>query len=121
MVCLPFFLQYPTRVRTCAATCVSSDPVDTPAPARKDPPRWSLTPMNATQVNSRLSAPAAAFVCFAPSRFTFMTPLFTRAWLLLCGHVTSVMLLLFADSVYAWLLLLQPLRQLSQCPLHVDA
>lgn len=104
-----------------AATCVSSDLVDTPAPARKDPPRWSLTPMNVMQVNGRLSASAAVFVCFAASRFTFMTPLFTRAWLLLCGFVTCVMLSLFVDSVYAWLLLLQPLRQLSQCPLHVDA
>lgn len=60
-------------------------------------------------------------VCFAASRFTFMTPLFTRAWLLLCGFVTCVMLSLFVDSAYAWLLLPQPLRQPSQCPLHADA
>lgn len=59
IVFLHFPLQYPTLVRMCAATSVSSGLADTPAPARKGPLRWSLTPMNVTQVNSSLSASAA--------------------------------------------------------------
>lgn len=91
IVFLCFPLQYPTLVRMCAATSVSSDLVDTPAPARKDPLRWSLTPINVTQVNSRLSASAACtLVLSAASHFAFINPFFTRAWLLLCGFVKCV-------------------------------
>lgn len=47
----------------------------------------------------------------------------TRAWLLLCvfSVVTVTICSVVFDSVYAWLLLPQPLRHLLQCPLHVDA
>lgn len=62
-------LQYPTLVRTSAATSASSGLVDTPAPAHRGRLRCSLTPMNVTQVRSSLSASAA------------LTP---KCWLLCC-------------------------------------
>lgn len=55
--------------------------------------------------------------------FASIHPSSTRAWLLLCGFerlccdIVSLLMTLW----YAWLLLLQPLRLLLQCRLHVDA
>ncbi len=54
---LLFPLQYPTLVRMCAVTSVSSGLADTPAPARRGPLRWRLTPMSVTQVKNKKKPP----------------------------------------------------------------
>ena len=105
----------------CAATCVSFDLVDTPVPAHKAPLRWTSTPISATQVNIPLSAPAACTLELSCISFCIHKPpvhpcLAAPAWF--CDVCTIVGVVY---CVFAWLLLLQPLSHLSQCPLHVDA
>ena len=121
IVCLLFPLQYPTPVRTCAATSVSSGPAATPAPAHRAPLRSSLTPMNVTQVNCSLSSSAACTLVLTVVLHLIVHPLIPSSHVPGCSCVILWCHIIVVDSVSAWPLLLQPLRHLLQCPLHVDA
>lgn len=119
-------LQHPTLVKICAVTSVCSALVDTPAPAHKVPLQWNLILIFVMQVKKtkKLSAWVSFCTCvvsFTASRFAFLDDFIRCAWLLPCHSVKCVDLTVIVYSVYAWLLLLQPLNHLSPCLLHVDA
>lgn len=118
-------LQCPTLVRTCAVISASSGLVDTPAPAHKAPLRWISTPTNVMQVYNSPTAFAAWLVCYL---FCCISICIQRSILHVClaapmwfCYTMVWYCFVIADFVYAWLLLLQPLRHPLQCPLHVDA
>lgn len=90
-------VQYPTRVRMCAVTSVSSGLVGPPAPALKGPLWCSLMPTNVMQVSRSRECIDCLHSCVSwcvAFCFAFVNPFFMSACLLLWNCGVTLLLIL---------------------------